>query len=77
MLCVDDEAIAMTVADGSYAARWGVARLSRACGDGDARSQSRIVLSREQERKVSELGHTVRVVTGAVWPLKYRRNALS
>ncbi len=36
-----------------------------------------MVLSREQERKVSEAGQSVSDVTGAVCPLKYRRNTLS
>ena len=35
------------------------------------------MLSREQERKVSEEGQREREVTGAVWPLKYRRKTLS
>ena len=62
--------MAMTVAEGSYAARYGVERLRRACGEGLWRFQRRIVLSREQERKVSLLGDRLSEVTGAVWPLK-------
>ena len=45
-------------------------RFRRACGFWDWRFQRRTVLSREQERKVSEEGQRARVVTGAVWPLK-------
>lgn len=45
-------------------------RFRRAVALEDERSQSRTVLSREQERKVSLLGQRVRVVTGAEWPLK-------
>lgn len=60
----------MTVAEGSYAASVGVDRLRRPCGDGEDNDHNRTVLSREQERKVSEAGHKASVVTGAVWPLK-------
>lgn len=70
MLWVDAEAIAMTVAEGSYAARYGVERFRRACGDGDCRFHRRTVLSREQERKVSEAGQRASDVTRSVWPLK-------
>lgn len=60
----------MTVAEGSKAAKCGVARLRRPCGEGEERFHSRTVLSREQERKVSEDGFKAKAVTGAVWPLK-------
>jgi len=56
----------MTVAEGSYAARCGVARFSRPCGDGEDRFQSRIVLSSEHERNESDAGQRARAVTGAV-----------
>ena len=58
--------MAITVAEGSYVAKCGVERLSRACGEGEESDHSRTVLSREQERKVSLEGQTVREVTGAV-----------
>ena len=60
----------MTLPDGSKAARWGVARLRRACGFLDFRFHSRTVSSREQEMNLSSPGCTARVVTGAVWPEK-------
>ena len=67
---MDAEAIARTLPDGSKAARWGVARLRRACGFLDFRFQSRTVSSREQEMNLSSPGCTARAVTGAVWPEK-------
>ncbi len=56
----------MTVAEGSKAARYGVARLSLPWALGELRDQRRTVLSSEQERKVSEAGERAMVVTGAV-----------
>ena len=67
---VDEEAIAMTLPEGSKDARYGVARLRRACGFLDFRFQRRTVLSREQEMNLSSPGWTARAVTGAVWPEK-------
>lgn len=67
---MEEDAMAMTVAEGSKAARCGVERLRRPCGEGEERFQSRTVLSREQERNVSEDGLRASAVTGAVWPLK-------
>ena len=64
------EATAITVAEGSYAARVGVERFKRPWGLGEFKDQSRTVSSREQERNESEAGLTARVVTGAVCPLK-------
>ena len=54
-----------------------LARLNLPWACGEARFQSRTVLSRELETKVSLDGHRDREVTGAVWPLKYRRYWLS
>ncbi len=45
-------------------------KLRRAWGWGEERFQRRIVLSKEQERNVSEAGQRARVVTGAVCPRK-------
>ena len=62
--------MAMTVAEGSYAARVGVDRLRMPCEEGEDRDQRRTVLSREQDKNVSEEGQSARVVTEAVCPLK-------
>ena len=67
---MDEEAIAMTLPEGSKAARCGVARLRRAWGCLELRFQRRTVLSREQEMNLSSPGCTARAVTGAVWPEK-------
>lgn len=60
----------MTVAVGSYAARYGVARFRPPRGVVLFRSQRRTVLSFEQETKVSSMGLTARAVTGSLWPTK-------
>lgn len=62
--------MAMTVAEGSKAAKCGVARFRRPCGEGEERFHRRTVLSREHERNVSEDGFKASAVTGAMWPLK-------
>ena len=67
---MEEEAIAITVPEGSKAARCGVARFRRAVGFLDFRDQIRTVLSRAQEMNWSSPGWTAREVTGAVWPEK-------
>lgn len=64
------DAIAITLAEGSHAARYGVVRLSLPCAFWDRWSQMRTVLSMEQERKSSLPGQISKDVTGAVCPLK-------
>lgn len=67
---VDCDAIAMTDADGSNAAKYGVASFSLPCGFREPRSQTVTVLSFEQERNESLPGETAKQVTLSVWPEK-------
>ena len=67
---MDCDAIAMTDAEGSKAARYGVASLSLPCGFREFKSQRQTVSSLEQERKASEPGDKATQVTWAVCPPK-------
>ena len=68
---VEGEAIARTVAVGSYAVREGVARESLPCGFGEDKFQRRTVWSAaEEEQKVSLLGQRFKDVTAPLCPLK-------
>ena len=62
--------MAMTVAEGSKLAKYGVLRLRIPAALSCFKSQRRTVLSRLQLRKLSSCGERVSAVTRLVWPLK-------
>src|SRR5271154_1031916 len=66
------EAIAMTLAEGSKAARYGVTSLSLPCGLLELRSHRQTVSSSQQDRNWSFPGDSAMHVTCDVCAVKYR-----